>query len=35
MGQSPDNTYQAIALLKRYFDPLKNNALSIHDLEKK
>ena len=32
MEQSPDNIYEAIALLERYYFPLKNNALSIYEI---
>ena len=33
MEQSTDNTCQAIALLERYFSPLKSNALSTHEIQ--
>ena len=33
MEQSPNNTCQTIALLERYFFPLKRNALSTHEIQ--
>ena len=33
MEQSPNNTYQAIALLEQYFFPSKSNALSKHEIQ--
>ena len=31
MEQSPNNTYQAIALLEQYFSPSERNALSTQN----
>ena len=33
MEQSPNNTYQAIALLEQYFFPSENNDLSTHKIQ--
>ena len=33
MEQSPNNTYQAIALLEQYFFPLESNALSTCEVQ--
>ena len=33
MEQSPNNSYQAIALLEQYFSPSETNALSIHEIQ--
>ena len=33
MEQSPNNTYQTIALLEQYFSPSESNALSTHEVQ--
>ena len=33
MEQSPNNTYQAIALLELYFSPSESNVLSTHKIQ--